>query len=70
MAGPALDADDTQPLDMETPLTNIFNLEMPVEPDSDGSDGGDIPPTQPDNDDAGDHKDPEPSKASERGWET
>ena len=68
-AGPAHDGDDTQPMDLDTPIADIFNLEMPVDDDDD--DGEEIPSTQPDLDDGDDREEEsEPPKASESGWET
>ena len=65
-AGPAHDGDDTQPMDLDTPIADIFNLEMPVDDHDD-----EIPSTQPDLDDGDDREEEsEPPKASESGWET
>lgn len=66
-AGPAHDGDDTQPMDLDTPIADIFNLEMPV----DDHDDEEIPSTQSDLDDGDDREEEsEPPKASESGWET
>ena len=66
-AGPAHDGDDTQPMDLDTPIADIFNLEMPA----DDHDDEEIPSTQPDLDDGDDREEEsEPPKASESGWET
>ena len=52
-------------MDMDTPLTELFNLEMPV------ADDEDIPSTQPEHDDRDECKEEtEPVEASKGGWET
>ena len=66
-AGTAHDGDDTQPMDLDSPIADIFNLEMPV----DDHDDEEIPSTQSDLDDGDDREEEsEPPKASESGWET
>ena len=52
-------------MDLDTPIADIFNLEMPV----DDHDDEEIPSTQPDLDDGDDREEEsEPPKASEPGW--